>query len=97
MIATHTPPFPPLPSFAQRGLDSCYAIAGQNVSANRRYTVFSTVLHRLTLCRPLRSLKPVGVIQELYALVIAHYAIRFLMHEAACFCQAKIGPFDYRK
>lgn len=34
--------------------------------------------------RPLRSTKPVGVIQELYGLLIAHYAIRFLMHEAAC-------------
>jgi hypothetical protein len=31
----------------------------------------------------LRSLKPVGVIQELYALLIAHYVIRFLMHQAA--------------
>ena len=33
--------------------------------------------------RPLRSLKPVGVIQELYALLIAHYVIRALMHQAA--------------
>ena len=31
----------------------------------------------------LRSLKPVGVIQELYGLLIAHFVIRFLMHEAA--------------
>jgi hypothetical protein len=39
--------------------------------------------HQRLAGRPLRSLKPVGVIQELYALLIAHYAIRFLMHDAA--------------
>jgi transposase IS4-like protein/DDE family transposase len=39
--------------------------------------------HQRLLDRPLRSLKPVGVIQELYGLLIAHYAIRALMHEAA--------------
>lgn len=32
---------------------------------------------------PLRSRKPRGVIQELYGLMLAHYAIRYLMHEAA--------------
>lgn len=32
---------------------------------------------------PLRSKKPVGVLQELYGLLIAHWTIRFLMHEAA--------------
>ena len=31
----------------------------------------------------LRSRKPVGVIQELYGLLIAHYAVRSLIHEAA--------------
>jgi hypothetical protein len=39
--------------------------------------------HQRLAGRPLRSLKPVGVIQELYGLLIAHYAIRFLMHQAA--------------
>ena len=39
--------------------------------------------HQRLAGRPLRSLKPVGVIQELYALLIAHYAIRHLMHQAA--------------
>ena len=33
---------------------------------------------------PLRSHKPVAVIQETYGLLIAHFVIRFLMHEAAC-------------
>ena len=32
---------------------------------------------------PLRSRKPVGVIQELHGLWVAHYAIRHLMHQAA--------------
>jgi hypothetical protein len=31
----------------------------------------------------LRSLKPIGVIQELCGLLIAHYAVRFVMHDAA--------------
>jgi hypothetical protein len=39
--------------------------------------------HQRLAGRPLRSLKPVGVIQELYGLLIAHYAVRFTMHAAA--------------
>jgi hypothetical protein len=39
--------------------------------------------HQRLLPGPLRSLKPVGVIQELYGLLIAHYIIRTLMFEAA--------------
>lgn len=39
--------------------------------------------HQRLAGRPLRSLKPLGVIQELYALLIAHYAVRWTMHEAA--------------
>ena len=38
----------------------------------------------------LRSRKPVGVIQELYGLLLAHYAIRVLMHAAAL--QADLDP-----
>lgn len=38
----------------------------------------------------LRSQKPVGVIQELYGLLLAHYAMRVLMHEAAL--QAEVDP-----
>ena len=49
-----------------------------------------TDTHQRLAGRPLRSLKPVGVIQELYGLLIAHYAIRFLMHEAAL--QAGMDP-----
>lgn len=45
--------------------------------------VDETDTHQRLAGRPLRSQKPVGVIQELYALLLAHYVIRFLMHEAA--------------
>ncbi len=46
--------------------------------------------HQRLAGRPLRSQKPLGVIQELYGLLIAHYALRALMHDAAC--QANIAP-----
>ncbi len=39
--------------------------------------------HQRLPARPLRSKKPVGVIQELYGLLIAHYAVRRLMHDSA--------------
>jgi hypothetical protein len=42
-----------------------------------------TDTHQRLSDRPLRSRKPIGVIQELYGLLIAHYAIRLWMHEAA--------------
>jgi len=46
--------------------------------------------HLRLLPGPLRSLKPVGVIQELYGLLIAHFIIRSLMHQAAL--QAQLDP-----
>jgi hypothetical protein len=39
--------------------------------------------HQRLLDRPLRSLVPVGVLQELYALLLAHFVVRSLMHQAA--------------
>ena len=39
--------------------------------------------HQRLAQHPLRSQKPVGVIQELYGLLLAHYAVRALMAEAA--------------
>jgi hypothetical protein len=39
--------------------------------------------HQRLLDRPLRSLKPMGVIQELYGLLIAHFVVRSIMLEAA--------------
>lgn len=40
--------------------------------------------------QPVRSRKPVGVIAELYGLLIAHYAVRTVLHDAAC--QAGLDP-----
>jgi hypothetical protein len=40
-------------------------------------------VHQRLVQHPLRSLKPRGVIQELYAILIAHYIVRAFMHEAA--------------
>ena len=49
-----------------------------------------TDTHQRLAGRPLRSQKPVGVIQELYGLLIAHYVIRWLMHQAAL--QVEVDP-----
>jgi hypothetical protein len=40
-------------------------------------------VHQRLVNHPLRSLQPRGVIQELYAILIAHYIVRVFMHEAA--------------
>jgi hypothetical protein len=40
--------------------------------------------------KPLRSRTPLGVLQELYGLLIAHYCVRKVMHEAAL--QAGLDP-----
>jgi hypothetical protein len=45
-------------------------------------TLDEVKVHQRLLPRPLRSLKPVGVIQELYALLLAHFIVRSIMHEA---------------
>jgi hypothetical protein len=39
--------------------------------------------HQRLAARTLRRQQPVGVLQELYGWLIAHYAVRVLMHEAA--------------
>jgi len=39
--------------------------------------------HQRLLDRPLRSLQPAGVIQELYGLLIAHFIVRSIMHQVA--------------
>jgi hypothetical protein len=53
-------------------------------------TIDEIKTHQRLLPGPLRSLKPVGVIQELYGLLIAHYIIRALMYQAAQ--QANLDP-----
>jgi len=45
-------------------------------------TLDEVKVHQRLLPRPLRSLKPVGVIQELYALLLAHFVVRFIMYQA---------------
>lgn len=55
-------------------------------------------VHQRLVNHPLRSLQPRGVIQELYALLLAHYLVRTFMHEAALGadldpdCLSFIGP-----
>jgi hypothetical protein len=46
-------------------------------------TIDELATHQRLAFHPLRSLKPVGVLQELYGLLVAHYAIRKIMLEAA--------------
>lgn len=46
--------------------------------------------HQRPAQQPLRSRTPLGVLQELYGLLLAHYAIRCLMHTAAV--QADVPP-----
>jgi hypothetical protein len=53
-------------------------------------TIDEVDTHQRLLQHPLRSRKPVGVAQELYGLLIAHYAVRAVMYEAAA--QAALDP-----
>jgi hypothetical protein len=46
--------------------------------------------HQRLVPHPLRSQKPVGVLQELYGLLLAHYAVRAIMADAAT--QAGLAP-----
>jgi hypothetical protein len=54
-------------------------------------TVDEVVTHQLP-ARPLRSQKPVGVMQELYALFLAHYVVRAVMHQAASSADPPLPP-----
>jgi len=46
--------------------------------------------HQRVHKRPMRSQKPAGIIQEAYGMLIAHYLVRFFMHEAAM--QSELEP-----
>jgi hypothetical protein len=46
-------------------------------------TIDETATHQRRAFQPFRSLKPVGVIQEFFGRLIAHYAVRKIMHDAA--------------
>jgi hypothetical protein len=64
------------------------------VSYHERWDIEETYdeleVHLLGGSAPLRSRSVAGVLQEIYGLLIAHYAIRTLMHEAAV--RAEIDP-----
>lgn len=69
-------------------LDSvCYPLIDLVCAFHERWEIEIAIdemdTHQRLSQRTLRSLKPVGVIQELYGLLLAHFVIRFLMHEAA--------------
>jgi len=53
-------------------------------------TIDEVDTHQRLPNRPLRSHKPVGVLQEAYGLLLAHYAVRTVMHAAAT--QAGLDP-----
>lgn len=46
-------------------------------------TIDETDTHQRRPRHPLRSQTPTGVLQELYGLLLAHYAVRAVMHQAA--------------
>ena len=72
----------------------CYLAVDLTCAYHERWEIEIAIdeidTHQRLSAKTLRSLKPVGVIQELYGLLIAHFIIRFLMHEAAI--QADIAP-----
>ena len=53
-------------------------------------TIDEVDTHQRRALQPLRSRTPLGVLQELYGLLIAHYAVRKVMHDAAV--QAGLAP-----
>jgi hypothetical protein len=100
-VITYTMTNPALPGYGETYrvlttlLDPCQAPAHELACAyHERWEIKLVVdevdTHQRLAGRTLRSLKPVGVIQELYGLLLAHYAVRVLMHEAAL--QANLDP-----
>lgn len=53
-------------------------------------TIDEVDTHQRLINHPLRSKKPVGVIQEIYGLFLAHFILRSFMHQAAL--EARIDP-----
>jgi hypothetical protein len=64
------------------------------VAYHERWEVEITIdeadTHQRQALRPFRSHTPLGVLQEFYGLLLAHYLIRATMHEAAL--QAEVAP-----
>lgn len=53
-------------------------------------TIDETDTHQRRPLRPFRSRTPLGVLQEFYGLLLAHYAVRAVMHEAAL--RSQVAP-----
>jgi len=51
--------------------------------------------HQRLVGRTLRSLTPAGVMQELYGVLLAHYAVRVLMHEAALMADVDVDRLSF--
>jgi hypothetical protein len=93
-VIDYTVTDPALPGYQERHrlitslLDPAEASAPEvAVAYHERWEIEITIdevdTHQRLANHPLRSQKPVGVIQELYGLLIAHYAIRRVMLDAA--------------
>lgn len=93
-IITYTLTDPALPGYGETHrvittlLNPCLAPAHAVACAYHERWEIELVIdeidtHQRLVGRTLRSLTPVGVIQELYGILLAHYAVRVLMHEAA--------------
>lgn len=65
-------------------------VCGYHERWEAELTIDETDTHQRLANYPLRSQKPVGVIQELYGLLIAHHVVRHIMHDAAL--QTKLDP-----
>ena len=93
-VIVYTLTDPALPGYGERYrlilslLDPAQAPAHEvAVAYHERWEIEVTIdevdTHQRLVHRPLRSQKPVGVLQELYGLLIAHYAVRRVMLDAA--------------
>ncbi len=65
-------------------------VCGYHERWEEELTIDEIDTHQRLVGRPLRSQKPDGVLQELYGLLLAHYAVRTVMHDAAL--QADLDP-----
>lgn len=55
----------------------------EHAEHHRLITIDETDTHQRLPYHPFRSRTPLGVLQEFYGLLLAHYAIRSIMHESA--------------
>jgi hypothetical protein len=100
-LLTYTFNDPGRPGYGQRHrlittlLDPTTAPAEALIATYHERWEFETTLdevdtHQRLVGQPFRSQRPVGVVQEFYALLLAHYVVRSLMYAAAT--QAGLDP-----